>query len=653
MSYGLRVEGTDSGGTFIVTDTDKNLRNLRVVDYGTFDTQITLDSPLQSNDLLFVKNPQEPTAGWESFTRSRWDPETGQNLTLLWEAPTYHYITLSSDEKTVYFKGGRIGSIGGGNRGFVNWYAYQGWDVAFDWFLVRDVGQIVSDGLSSNETHGIQILTEEVNGVQDIAFDSRAIINDKTFSINGVAPASNSWSYSNVRTQFTYGESDSYVNIEHTAVGASIYDNGGYDGSVGGLRIRGIQVGQIGSYVYEGLLEFEDGGAGILWFPNNVALFSAKMYTGAPASGGAVDGGGTDTSGSDGTDESDSGVTETAVVGTIELATGHDNKITEGTDPSITYNVGVNNSGDYNLKVIRNSGSVGTGELNGTQKIFSGTSTSITITAANDSTSEIGWQGENFTLELRTGHTIGEGTLVQSSSFSLYDDDIGVTVIGTSGTQVDINNDETSAYIDASFAWAGSGVVAGRVKDSSGTVVRSGFNFNSEGTSSGTSTFGIFTGLPGGIGDTTTTTENYTLEAYNGNAWLSIPFTIRRLASSGSSGGVAQSNPTLSDNSVSIESTEVSYSVTYSGMVTGEEIRMVDESNSVSSSSTAQALGSTVTVVIDSNLPPAGQTQVFTPQVKATGGDWTPKTGGNITITRQSAGGSGGFNPGGDGINNS
>ena len=67
MAYGLKVEGTDVGGTFLVTDTNKNLRNLRVVDYGTFDTQITLDSPLQSNDLLFVKNPQEPTAGWESL----------------------------------------------------------------------------------------------------------------------------------------------------------------------------------------------------------------------------------------------------------------------------------------------------------------------------------------------------------------------------------------------------------------------------------------------------------------------------------------------------------------------------------------------------------------------------------------------------------
>jgi hypothetical protein len=639
MSYGLKVEGTDSGGTFIVTDTDKNLRNLRVVDHGTFDTQITLDSPLQSNDLLFVKNPQEPTAGWETFTRTRWDPETGQNLTLLWEAPTYHYITLSSDEKTVYFKGGRIGSIGGSNRGFVSWYAYQGWDVAFDWFLVRDVGQIVSDGLSSNETHGLQILTEEVNGVQDIAFDSRAVINDKTFSINGVAPSNGSWSYSNIRTQFTYGESGSYVNIEHTAVGASVYDNGGYDGGLGGLRIRGLQVGVLGAYVYEGLLEFEEGGQGILWFPNNVALFSAKMYTGAPSGTGATDGSGTDTSGSDGTDESNSGVTETAVVGTIELATGQDNKITEGTDPSITYNVGVNNSGDYNLKVIRNSGSVGGGELNGTQKTFSGTSTSITITAANDSTSEIGWQGENFTLELRTGSTIGSGTLVQSSSFSLYDDDLSVTVLGTSGTRVDIPNSATNAYVYASFSSAGDTAVAGRIKDSSGTVIRSGFNFNY----SGNTTILVTTGLPGGIGSTSTTTESYTLEAYSGNAWLSTPFTIRRLADDSSSSGVAQSNPTLSgSSSMTIESTEVSVNIFYSGMQSGEQIRMVDETGAVSSSATT-AFGGTVTVTINSNLPAAGASETFTPQVKATGGDWTPKTGGNITITRQSSGG--GFNP--------
>ena len=215
MAYGLLVEGTDAGGTFLVTDTDKNLRNLRVVDYGTGDTQITLDSALKPNDLLFVKSPREPAGGWETFIRYYNDPESGQMLQLYWTGPTYQYITLSADEKTINFKGGRVGSIGGNSRGFVRWYAYQDWDVEFDWFLVRDVGQIVSDGLSSNETHGIQILTEETDGVQDIAFDSRAVINDKTFSINGLAPASGTWSYQNLRTLFTYGESDSYVNIEH------------------------------------------------------------------------------------------------------------------------------------------------------------------------------------------------------------------------------------------------------------------------------------------------------------------------------------------------------------------------------------------------------------------------------------------------------
>lgn len=639
MSYGLKVEGTDAGGTFLVTDTDKNLRNLRVVDYGTNDTSITLDSPLQSNDLLFVKNPQEPPGGWETFQRYRQDPESGQMLHLLWTAPTYQYITLSTDEKTINFKGGRIGSIGGNNRGFVTWYAYQAWDVAFDWFLVRDVGQIVSDGLSSNETHGLQILTEEVNGVQDIAFDSRAVINDKTFSINGVAPASNSWSYSNLRTQFTYGESDSYVNIEHTAVGASVYDNGGYEGYGGGLRIRGIQVGSIGSYVYEGLLEFEDGGQGILWFPNNVALFSAKMYDGAPSGTGATQGGGTDTSGDDGTGESGSGVTE--LVGTIELATGQDNKITEGTDPTITYNVGVNISGDYNLKVKRNSGTVGSGELSGTQKTFSGTSTSISITALNDTTSEIGWQGENFTLELRTGSTIGSGDLVQSSSFNLYDDDLSLTVLGTSGTRVDIPNDATTAYVYATFSSEVGSAVSGRIRNSSGTVIRSGFTFNY----SGTTTVLVTTGLPGGTGSTSTTDASYTLEAYNGNEWLSTPFTIRRLASSGSSSGVAQSNPNLSGSSnVTIESTEVSVSVTYTGMQSGEQIRMVDETGSVSSSVTT-VFGTSVTVTINDNLPSGGASETFTPQVKATGGNWTSKTGGNITITRES-GGSNPFNPG-------
>lgn len=627
MAYGLKVEGTDAGGTFLVTDTNKNLRNLRVVDYGTNDTQITLDSALQPNDLLFVKNPQEPPGGWETFIRYYSSPEGGAPLTLYWSGPTYHYITLSSDEKTVSFKGGRVGSMGG-SRGYVKWYAYQAWDVAFDWFLVRDVGQIVNDGLSSNETHGLQILTEEINGVQDIAFDSRAIINDKTFNINGVAPSSGSWGFENLRTQFTYGESGSYVNIEHTAVGASQYANGGYDGTNGGLRIRGIQVGQSGAYVYEGLLDFEPNGAGILWFPNNVALFSAKMYTGAPSGTGASDGSGTDTSGDDGTDESGSGVTE--LNGTIQLASNQDNKITEGTDATIVYNVGVNVSGDYNLKVERDSGSVGGGELSGTQKTFTGTSTSMSITANNDTSSEIGWQGENFTLVLRTGSTIGSGTVVQSSSFTLYDDDLSITLVGTSGTRFDIDNDATYAYIDATFASAGNIQVAGRVKTSSGTVA-STFNFV---TPYGNQQVPVsLSYLPGGQGTTSTTTENYTLEVYTGNAWLSTPFSIRRLAGSSSNNGVAQSSPSLeSSYSNTISTNDTSITINYSGMTVGEQLRMVDASGNISSATiTAQAVF--VGITINSNLPSSGS-KVYTPQVKATGGSWTPKTGGNVSVTR-------------------
>ena len=49
-------------------------------------------------------------------------------------------------------------------------------------------------------------------------------------------------------------------------------------------------------------------------------------------------------------------------------------------------------------------------------------------------------------------------------------------------------------------------------------------------------------------------------------------------------------------------------------------------------------------VSINDNLPAAGASETFTPQVKATGGAWTPKTGGNITLTRESSSGDP-FNP--------
>ena len=131
---------------------------------------------------------------------------------------------------------------------------------------------------------------------------------------------------------------------------------------------------------------------------------------------------------------------------------------------------------------------------------------------SNDkSTSEIDVSGENFTLELRTGSTIGSGTLVQSSSFNLYDDDLSITVLGTTGTQVDIPNSATNAYVYATFSSSGDTAVAGRIKDSSGTVVRSGFNLNTQGINT---TILVTSGLPNGIGSTSTTTGNYTLEVH-------------------------------------------------------------------------------------------------------------------------------------------
>ena len=85
-------------------------------------------------------------------------------------------------------------------------------------------------------------------------------------------------------------------------------------------------------------------------------------------------------------------------------------------------------------------------------------------------------------------------------------------------------------------------------------------------------------------------------------------------------------------------------------MQSGEQIRMVDSSGAVSSSATTAYYGF-ITVTINDNLPSAGASETFTPQVKATGGNWTAKTGGNITISRES---SGGYNPpnqdGGGGI---
>ena len=519
MSYGMKVEGNDTGGNFIVTDTDLSLVNMQVVSSGTNDHTITLDTALQPTDLLFVKSPQpggQDSGGYSSQVYSIYSDGSTRYMYLT--SPRYYFNLLSNNNKTIKFKGGSWGTINSSNRGGVEYFFYNDWDVSFDWFLVRNI----QDLTLSNDNYGIQILTSGGN----TAFDSRAIANDKTFNINGVAQPYNSWGQLLSARSFTFGETNSYVNIEW----ATILDPNQLtvSGMSGGHRIFGLGLTSSQATVYNG---FKDGepNSPITWFGNGFSLFSSKLFTGAPSSSGSV-----------------GGSTGNALSGSLSLV-DTTSIIREGnTNTDISYNASVNTSGSYNIKVTRDTGTVGGGELNNTSTTFNGTSGSLTITSVNDSASEIGYQGETFTISLRQGSVVGSGDILDQQNFTLYDDDSGITLVGASSGEYEISSTATFADVSFSLSTLGSSSVSARIVLSGGTTAIKTFTINN----GATVTSRLTNNLPTGSGSE----QDYVMQVSPdaGLLWIDgASFTIKR--GGGSTGGTSPlSNPTPSDNIINI-----------------------------------------------------------------------------------------------------
>lgn len=103
-------------------------------------------------------------------------------------------------------------------------------------------------------------------------------------------------------------------------------------------------------------------------------------------------------------------------------------------------------------------------------------------TATTSGTSELGWAGETFSIELRIGDTTeavnaprgSEGTL-DSKTFTLYDNDSG-TILSTTSTQ--ISDQDATHEVEFNFSTEGNSSVTGRIS-TSGVIVSGPFAISS------------------------------------------------------------------------------------------------------------------------------------------------------------------------------
>lgn len=628
MTYGLKVEGTDGGGTFLVTDTNLNLINLQVVESGTGHS-FTLSSPLGPTDLLFVKNPQPVGGSYDTHIES-YQGTSGQAYAYFY-GPDWFFCNIHPITNVVQFWGGSFRTVQTNTFQGTQTLVYRGWEVEMDYFVVRDVGKIFSDGQNRNDDYGLQILTS--NG--DTAFDSRAVITNKTFNINAVTNTTASWAPQASTEYFPFGVHGSYTNIEWTSLLQTVHDP-----DLGLLWLRAVSINNIGAYIYDGEFQFDDGGQDVIFYRPGFAMFSATLHTGG-SSGGSASSGDTTSSGDDGSG---------GISASLEFANGA-TFMQEGSggNGSLTVNAVVSESGNYNFKVIRNDGEAGsTGEfLTATGDYFQAATGSFTFTAKNDGVAETGWQGENFTVELRTGLTLGSGDLLASIDFTLYDDDSGTNLVGTTtGSQYNIYSDDTSAAVQFYYASQGSGSVPARIRYGSTTV--KSFTLPQDVNT----TVQVDSQLPSAGND-----RNYTLQIYNGRTYVDAKvFTIYRDTSAGPlQGTTPTSNPTIENATngvIQLPADVGDLTLEYSGLTVGEEMRVLDTTNSNDVVLNATQITSSTQFFNLNSVPAPGNQEVLVPQVRRNGGGWVSKAGGTVTVNRaqntESDTGNGGIDTGND-----
>ena len=179
MSYGIEVTGEDTNGSYLVTDSSKDLINYTVVATGSA-TSVNLTSTQGLKPLVFIKPPSGATI---SNTLYGCQFSTGNIRTFKKATLTY---TSSNNSVT-------IGALS---------------DATMDYFVVKDMTGITYSG---SDTYGIQILTS--NG--DVAVDSRRFLSNDTFTISNIKGAR---TVSGNGGQIYYDTTRRYVNSEFTSM---------------------------------------------------------------------------------------------------------------------------------------------------------------------------------------------------------------------------------------------------------------------------------------------------------------------------------------------------------------------------------------------------------------------------------------------------
>lgn len=252
--------------------------------------------------------------------------------------------------------------------------------------------------------------------------------------------------------------------------------------------------------------------------------------------------------------------TTPTTTGSFDLST---DTITEGGSLTVQ-NISTSPSGGYHLKLFRNSGD-SPDSISPVTKTWTGTSTAdFTMSVANQSASEIGYQGESFTWLLREGTDTSAGwnggASLDSADFTLYDDEHGTSI---SDSTIDISYSATSFTVGVISNWSGTNTVAARIRNTSTNTVVKTFNIT---TNNGTTNVSVTSGLPAA---TSGSSSNYRVEVYNGNEYLNgATFSVTR--------GAADTTPndfSFTDfTNVARSTTQTSSTITVGGLSTGTSV---------------------------------------------------------------------------------
>lgn len=405
MSYGFRITGND-GAPFTVLDTELDTLNLVVTEKGRA-MAINLSYPLGPYDFLFVKNPSaEGNANFESQTQYP-APATS----VYFAGPQYYFMRTNPLNGEITFKGGAYDYYADpyNPRGLPRLALATGWEVEFDYFVVRRSTDVVSQGIGRDDNYGLQVRSKFYTDADPIlAYDSRsAITNDSFYIVSYLPPATQIYTPGNFQSQYStlnHGDSDAYVNINWTD---RPLDDSGFGSEVG--HVFAIGMTSTSAWAVTGILELEDGGRFFI-DGNNSAILAVKLRDPNDLYGSS--GGTTTDDGSNTTTAPSEDDVDTNYAGTITYV-NNQQTLTEGT--SIQFDAGVNITDvSYHTRVYPVTNTE-TNDLDSMVHNFTGSTAAerITLTATNEPTND-----SRTVTYMRTQNYLGNYTTTRDSSYT-------------------------------------------------------------------------------------------------------------------------------------------------------------------------------------------------------------------------------------------